>query len=69
MFVNAVIAVMSVAAVGFDLTFPVALFKECEPQETAYWVGLRRGSCEDKVVEFRAREDNQQLAPRENGFL
>jgi hypothetical protein len=38
MFVNAAIAVMSVAAVGFDLTFPVALFKECEPQETGYWV-------------------------------
>jgi hypothetical protein len=55
MFVNAVIAVMSVAAVGFYLTFLVALFKECEPQVTGYWVRLRLGSCEDKVVELRAR--------------
>jgi hypothetical protein len=45
MFVNAVIAVMSVAAVGFYLTFLVALFKECEPQVTGYWVRLRLGSC------------------------
>ena len=55
MFVNAVIAVMSVAAVGFYLTFLVALFKECEPQSTAYWVRRRLGSPEDKVVELRAR--------------
>ena len=55
MFVNAVIAVMSVAAVGFYLTFLVALFKECEPQVTGYWVRLRLCSCEDKVVELRAR--------------
>jgi hypothetical protein len=55
MFVNAVITVMSVAAVGFYLTFLVALFKECGPQATGYWVRRRLGSREDKVVELRAR--------------
>jgi hypothetical protein len=55
MFVNAVIVVMIVAAVGFYLTFLVALFKECAPQVTGYWVRQRLDSREDKLVELRAR--------------
>ena len=55
MLVNAAMAMMSVAAVGFYLRFLVALFKEYAHQVSGYWVRLRLSSREDKVVELRTR--------------
>jgi hypothetical protein len=48
--------VLCTAAVTFYLRFLVALFKECQPRGTGYWVRLRHGSDEDmleKVQEQR----------------
>ena len=62
MLVNAAMAVMSVAAVGFYLRFLVALFTEYAHQVTGYWVRLRLGSREEKVVELRTRRQPETRA-------
>jgi hypothetical protein len=52
MFVKAVMTVLCTAGVAFYVRFLVALWNECEPRSTGYWVRLRLSSGEGTITEL-----------------
>ena len=54
-FVSAAMTVLCMVATAFYVRFLVALFKECPPRVTGYWVRLRLGSGEDTLAEVQER--------------
>jgi hypothetical protein len=56
MFVIAVWMVLCTAGIAFYVRFLVALYKECKPPLTGYWVRLRLGSGEDALAEPEVRK-------------
>jgi hypothetical protein len=55
MFVKAVMTVLFTAAIAFYVRFLVALWSECEPPSTGYWVRLRLSSGEGTITELPKR--------------
>jgi hypothetical protein len=56
MFVSVVMTVLCTAAIAFYTRFLIALYEECKPRLTGYWVRLRRGSGEDAIAELPGRK-------------
>ena len=56
MLVTAAMTVLCTAGVAFYTRFLVALFKECKPRLTGYWVRLRLKSSEDAITELQPRK-------------
>ena len=57
MFVKAVMIVLCTAGIAFYVRFLVALWSECEPRSTGYWVRLRFSSGEDTIAELPKRRE------------
>jgi hypothetical protein len=55
MFVMGVWTALCTAAIAFYLRFLVALYKECQPRWTGYWVRLRPNSGDDALAEPQER--------------
>ena len=55
MFLKAVMIVLCTAGLAFYVRFLVAVWNECEPRATGYWVRLRLGSGEDTIAELPER--------------
>jgi hypothetical protein len=55
MFLSVTMTVVCISAVAFYMRFLFALFSECQPHQTGYWIRLRLGSCEGTIVEMQKR--------------
>ena len=55
MFLRVTMAAVCISAVAFYMRFLFALFRECQPHLTGYWVRLRLRSCEGTIVEMQER--------------
>jgi hypothetical protein len=57
MFVKAVMTVLCTAGIAFYARFLLALWNECEPRPTGYWVRLDLTSGEDTITELSKRRN------------